>query len=347
MTTRTLVFAGAGASTAINRSRFPTTKDFFDQLPERILSNELFKMIVRFLRNDDIERVIDIEEVLWELRNLRRFAYAVRDGSDIVGHALQNDQLATLALGQGHNFNHFSSAIAQTANIADKLNDQINAVVYDLYSHEPAAAELKNNWSHLITKLRAINCLADIFTTNYDVAIETAISLDSKVDFDDFLGYKNLVNKQLDLDRWRNPKTDTALLTKLHGSINWQSSGKSIHVGAPVFTGIHKNHAIIYPGFKGDNESEFFAPLHSYLGDKLEAADVLLFIGFAFRDDHINQVIADRVESGTKVFVINPDKSVKYPVKRHKPEYISSGFDRQSINQAISLFPIKANFKMV
>lgn len=151
MTFRTLVFAGAGASTAISRTQFPTTKVFFEKLPDAILSNQLFQMIVSFLKRDDSERVIDIEEVLWELRKLRQFSISVTEGSDVVGYALRGDRLATLVLGQGHNFAHFSSAISHMATIANQLNDEINAVVYDLYSHEPSATDLKNKGTIYIT----------------------------------------------------------------------------------------------------------------------------------------------------------------------------------------------------
>jgi PAS domain-containing protein len=348
MNRRALIFAGAGASTAVSREHFPTTRDFFEKLPESIKSHRLFGFVQSFLRQSDADRVIDIEEILWELETLRRFTRAAQIGEGIVGHALRSAQLAKLVLDHTAHFSHLDQTLATTQALCDGLIDEINAAVYDLYDHEPSDEELKNNWSYFFTKLRTANCDADIFTTNYDIAIETAAALDPKIQYDDFLGLKGLVKKQLNLDRWSNSATDKVLLTKLHGSINWQWGNNCINVSATAFTGNHKNHAIIYPGFKGESESDFFSPLHRYLGERLETAELLVFIGFAFRDEYINRLVAERAERRAKVVIINPDKSVKYPVARRRPNYIHAGFDRKSIDQVLSeLSRIEPKVKLI
>lgn len=333
---RLLIFAGAGASTAVNHARFPTTLNFFAQLPPKITSNHLFQWVKDFLQAGDSERAIDIEEILWELQLLRDFAKSVQSGEGIVGHSFHGRGLATLLLGSGFGLGHFGDVIGSTLALCNSLIDDINAIVYDLYNYEPTPDELEGNWSYLLRALQKAKIQTDFFTTNYDVAIETAAYLDPAVDFDHFRGVTGRLSKKLSLQRWSKAQADQTLLTKLHGSINWQWGNDCIHVGAPVFTGNHNNHAIIYPGFKGKSEASFFPPMHSYLGDRLEDADVLLFIGFAFRDEYVTRLLGERVRSNTDIFIINPDKSVEYPIARRRPTYIHQGFDKDSINKVIA-----------
>ena len=348
MSMRALIFAGAGASTAVSREHFPTTRDFFERLPESVTSNRLFGLVQDFLRRNEPSRVIDIEEILWELETIRRFADAAITGEGIIGYALHDAKLAQLAYDPNANFGHLNQTVASTRSLCTDLIGKINAVVYDLYDHEPADEELKHNWTYLFDKIRTADWTADVFTTNYDIAIETSVTLDPKFEYDDFVGLKGKVQKKLDIERWLNSDPKKVLLTKLHGSINWQWGNNCINVSAAAFTGNHKNHAIIYPGFKGESESDFFSPLHRYLGERLEAADLLVFIGFAFRDEYINRLIAERVDSRTKIIVINPDKSVKYPIIRRSPIYIHNGFDQESINQALAeLAKIRPRVKFI
>ncbi|MCP5348021.1 MAG: hypothetical protein R3F41_10425 [Gammaproteobacteria bacterium] len=58
---RIVVFAGAGASKAVAPEKYPTTVEFFDDLPEEITSNKLFQQVVEFLKEDSGKGPIDIE----------------------------------------------------------------------------------------------------------------------------------------------------------------------------------------------------------------------------------------------------------------------------------------------
>lgn len=158
---RLLIFAGAGASTAVNRKQFPTTRDFFAQLPPTITSNKLFQWVKDFLQAGDPDHAIDIEEILWELQLLRDFAESARSGKGIVGHSIRGGVIATLILGQGHNLGHFDAVIGNTESQCNSLIDDINAIVYDLYNYEPTADELEVNWSYLLRELRKADIQAD------------------------------------------------------------------------------------------------------------------------------------------------------------------------------------------
>ena len=64
-----LVFAGAGASAAVDPQQYPTTEDFFLNLPGRIKENELFTRIVSIIKKE--KEVIDIEDILSYLDELQ------------------------------------------------------------------------------------------------------------------------------------------------------------------------------------------------------------------------------------------------------------------------------------
>ncbi len=93
-----------------------------------------------------------------------------------------------------------------------------------------------------------------------------------------------------------------------------------------MFTGDHARQGIIYPGFKGKSQIAFFDIFHNYLASRLSDAHVVIFIGFAFRDEHINTILQSAVGRSTKVLVINPDKSVEFPHSRAAATFETAGF---------------------
>jgi hypothetical protein len=339
MTNRALIFAGAGASKAVNAEQFPTTVEFFDRLPETIKSNGLFQLTLDYLRRAETDRIIDIELVLWELETLRQFSDSRPQGQSFPAYAVRANRLAQLVSGQRHRnrFENSESIINDINLMCDDLIDQINSTIYQLYNYEPTPSELSDNWCFLMNSLKSAGWKYYIFTTNYDLSIEATISNIDSAGYDKFLGLSGSMKKWLDLNNWLDATEEDTLYTKLHGSIDWQRGHGKTLVGTSNFTGNHSNHAIIYPGFKGESQSDFFAPMHKYLGNRFRLADLIVFIGFAFRDEYINKLLAERVGYKARVVVINPDRAVIYPFERqHNSEYITQGFDRDSVTTALN-----------
>ncbi len=330
-----VIFAGAGASKAVNPSKFPTTVEFFKNLPDQITNNNMFKLVLDFLYRNTPDRVVDIEEILWELQELINFSTNLKNRQGIVAYSIYQNFLAQYNIVPNHNINIFHTIQETVLGKCTSLVSEINKEVYNYYSYEPKETELIDNWSYLFNKIDTTNKCLDIFTTNYDLSIETAVSHNKDID-DGFLGYKGQRKLSLDLQKWKKPKANNGLLTKLHGSVDWQWKNEEILVGASIYTGNHDNHAIIYPGFKGQSDTYFFSPLHEYLGNRLDSADLIIFVGFAFRDEYINELLRERVDHrNTKIVVINPDKKIKYPINTGNPNYIHAGFDKNSINTAL------------
>jgi hypothetical protein len=248
---RVVIFAGAGASKAVNSEQFPATREFFERLPEEVLGDPYFQFVLEHLSRETQKTDIDIEMVLWELQNLYNFFNSVSDAKNIISRAVSENIIKTHH--SGYNFGHLQHASGAMLNLLKTTIGKINEQVYDLYSYEPAVNELGDNWILLLSKLRNDGHLVDVFTTNYDLVIESALDhIGGQKLLNDYLGASGGLQKHLDLANWQeDSKRDLGLLTKLHGSLNWKRKASSIYIGDSIFTGSHEKQAIIYPGFKG------------------------------------------------------------------------------------------------
>lgn len=147
----------------------------------------------------------------------------------------------------------------------------------------------------------------------------------------------------IEFDNWTSAQEPRhGLLTKLHGSLDWKIQDHNIHVGDPVFTGDHAKQAIIYPGFKGGSTVLFYEPFHDYFRRSISSADILIFVGFAFRDAHINEVIANNLDPSAKVVVINPDKTVSFPYTRVRAKHVRKYYEAAGLKETFEWLNTKA-----
>jgi SIR2-like protein len=313
-----VIFAGAGASKALPDTDFPTTVEFFESLPDSIRADSFFSFVEEFLRGVKTSPTIDIEEVLLELQKLISFLRSANDNDTIVGRAVSSNLIARIS--GGFNFGQLYGGGMNLAQQLETLQGLINAQVYRLYSKEPTDRELGQTWNPLINRLLKSTYL-DIFTTNYDLVIESSIqSLESEKSMYQYLGATGRTQRRLDLGQWsEDANRSTGLLTKLHGSLNWKLDNDNIVLGDWVFTGDHAKQAIIYPGFKGESNALFFGPFHDYLTRTLAKAEHVLVIGFAFRDDTINQIFRTSLNPASTITVMDTNPGLKAPTRR-KPK---------------------------
>jgi hypothetical protein len=332
---RVLVFAGAGASKAVSPDKFPTTQEFFEDLASPITSDPLFAFAMRYLSSIGSGDIIDIEQVLWSLQNLYQFYDNMSNSKTIAGYSF--DQRLLENLFPNNNAGHLPSLSSQIKSQIGNLIGKINQIVYDLYSYEPTPEELEGNWIRLISELDGLGSKLDIFTTNYDVTVESALdTIFGEITARSWRGIRGKVRQTLDLTSWIEARPNPeGIFTKLHGSLDWKIQGDNIYVGDPVFTGDHSKQAIIYPGFKGESSAPFFQIFHEYLAQSLAESKIVIFIGFAFRDDHINRLIRENIRRECRIFVINPDKSIKLPFRHGKVKRVVSGFNVESIGETI------------
>jgi len=332
------VLAGAGASKAVNSKQYPTTVEFFERLPESIKSNSLFEKILEFINSTGKDDVVDIELVLWQLYELKQFCTTVTNESQLVGWMLKGNRWPT-AINSNQSIGQTIALSQTTLSKIEKLINEINEQVYKLYGELPTQKQLESNWIPLLSLLFESSSKLEIVTTNYDLVLETALNFlgheaNQKID----IGWRGPIHRTLDRDLWLS-NSENGLLTKLHGSVNWTLDDKEIYISDPTFKGSHDKHAIIYPGFKGREFGGIFSSFHQYFGNALAASNTVIFIGFAFRDEYINELCERFISKQSRIITINPEKSKKLPFQhpKSKVQHITSGLNQDSVKMVASV----------
>lgn len=290
---------------------------------------------MEYLKSRRNKEIIDIEDILWVIEDIRNFMSTIGNSDEsFVNYAFKQGFIAGYT--PGHSEGNIKSISYNLCLDCTTLIEEINSLVYQMYGYEPSYKEIEYNWSYLLQRIIPLGKLVSIFTTNYDAVIESALNIMFPIDqVKSIRGISGGIRQKLDFSKWDAASSSEDLLTKLHGSIDWKVSGDDVFVGDPVFTGDHTKHLIVYPGFKGSDPGSIFSTFHSYLADRLAECDSAIFIGFAFRDEYINSIISNNTSASQQIFVLNPDKSVRFPSRRSIPIYIHENFDSKSIEKLL------------
>ena len=160
-----------------------------------------------------------------------------------------------------------------------------------------------------------------IFTTNYDRFIEAGSEVAGLHLLDRFVGSLSPIfrSSRLDVDMHYNPPgirgeprylEGVAKFTKLHGSLDWVDSQKTIRriglpfgateikpfLNAPGSRGVEALQLMVYPNSAKDRETTAY-PYVELFRDFAAAVcrpnSTLICFGYGFGDEHINRVIAD------------------------------------------------------
>lgn len=156
---------------------------------------------------------------------------------------------------------------------------------------------------------------SQIFTTNYDLAFETAARRTRFAVIDGFgYGGHDFDGGSFDLDYVRRRPNEQLILEpsvfqllKLHGSVDWTANGSTVSktVGKP------DNPVLIYPS-AAKYQMSYQQPYLEFMSRfqiALRQPDVgLLVVGFGFNDEHLNAPIAAAVRSniGLRAVVVTP-----------------------------------------
>lgn len=147
----------------------------------------------------------------------------------------------------------------------------------------------------------------EIFTTNYDVLIETALEAERVAAFDGFVGCNEPFFSHESLTRPENsPGPAWARLWKIHGSINWKLT--NVRGRARVIRSEpHNEGEMILPSHHKYDESrkQPYSALLERLSRVLDRDDAILFVcGYSFSDDHINAIVFDALEAKRRPHVV-------------------------------------------
>lgn len=145
----------------------------------------------------------------------------------------------------------------------------------------------------------------EIFTTNYDLALETALEFYGVPYFDGFIGalrapfYTELVEANVE-DTYNWLPSFLLRVWKLHGSVNWEwvndSKTKVVRSGTAVSD---ETLAAIYPSDTKYDESRRvpFIVLQDRFRRALHQPETLMIIsGYSFNDEHINEMIYSAIK---------------------------------------------------
>lgn len=147
----------------------------------------------------------------------------------------------------------------------------------------------------------------EIFTTNYDILIETALEAERVPSFDGFVGCHRPFFLHESLTRPESaPGAAWARLWKIHGSINWRLDTVR---GRPrvVRSDANGEGEMILPSHHKYDESrkQPYSALMERLGRVLDRDDAILFVsGYSFGDEHINAIIFDALETKRRPHVV-------------------------------------------
>lgn len=104
---------------------------------------------------------------------------------------------------------------------------------------------------------------------------------------------------------------------------------------------------LLYPGFKGTPDDQPYISLHEQLLERLLTVDDIYVIGFAFRDDFINNQfeIALRINKSLQIHCYNPidltslplKSKIQYFIRKYptKFSYIQQGITADSENPLV------------
>jgi hypothetical protein len=145
----------------------------------------------------------------------------------------------------------------------------------------------------------------DIFTMNYDPTIETACEMENLPYTDGFDPYWN--PQLLRENRF------TVRLHKVHGSVFWFYRGPGRFVKVPVkgdlmnlkfFTGENLSELLIYPALEKKTDAGPYPYILNALREKLWTANLLVVIGYGFRDSNVRNLVLDQMRANPGLWMM-------------------------------------------
>lgn len=146
-----------------------------------------------------------------------------------------------------------------------------------------------------------------IITTNYDLLVE---ELCSTINMPISDGFERQENEQR--GTWRNHwnlEDGSVELIKIHGSINWHEiDDGSVVKESNTINPLYDKEVFIAPTLSAKSYKGILKSLFQKFEDVIKNAHLLIVVGCSFRDETVNSVIYERVNSGKLALLsISPD----------------------------------------
>jgi SIR2-like protein len=322
-----MLFLGAGASKAVglpdlheltNKIR-KETGDPFENI-EHILKQSTDK-----IKYKDEES--DLEIFLTILDSLADPLNAIPDLSPFATYLyklLENKEaIDKIKIGKEEARNLKEKSVRYTAEILDVYDEKKAESLYDeLFSiSKTLQNEIKNAQGMVV-----YNIFDHIATTNYDRVIETyaRTARDNKSIYLENRGFQNVKGENtaqhLDLQYLRDSATNVNYL-KLHGSLDWwkRDDGKIvISSGKPMFGEKLIDQIMIYPIYEKYISREPFYSLYTAFRKNLFKEQIVIVIGYSFRDISINNALLDNLQTieSSRLIISAKSDSVKQRISK-------------------------------
>ena len=300
-TSPVLLFLGAGASAGVGK---PAMAQFVEKLKRTIQADSGLNLLhlLATARNADLEKILGDLEVFLNLPYLAAFEC----NPEYKYVAAPDEGPITITKGEA-------------ALLRSKIRHEIirEYRVIDSNAVRSAYEPLFDLVFSYVDP--AVHCVP-IFTTNYDLAIERLCEtlyqkyeLTEGLELDPYSKTAHWDRNEFDLYNLRDGHQNLVQF-KLHGSVDWIRLGNSGRiVRAPAMYDAMDSdeyqNAIIYPtGDKAANREPYFSA-YDYFSMCCEQAEVLIVIGYSFRDyETLNRLMgAHRRNEKLKVVLIAPD----------------------------------------
>ena len=293
------LFVGAGASVFASQ---PTTKDLLALLRDR----------VRKRKNDPnrnsalqayAERIVGAKEY-GDVENLYDGLQAMIDIHDNPNRKPISEEIHPQSSEEEYVLTH-----EEVSNELKELQSTIREILLDSFK---ITSDIRESIGEVYDMVRSViekNGVGkfQVFTSNYDQVIETYAKEKGLEIINGFGPPVGLAKEWSGVWR-RNTDKPPLYLTKLHGSIHWhRNDGVIVETGAIALRDI-ENDVMVFPTEDAKrHDGKPFSTLTGRFKDVLQDTDVLLVIGFSYRDDEIVRLIKDRVAEGMALISVSPD----------------------------------------
>ncbi|AKJ64778.1 SIR2 family NAD-dependent protein deacylase [Kiritimatiella glycovorans] len=184
-----------------------------------------------------------------------------------------------------------------SADDLDKLDADICQIIHELVDQALPSSETPYHSTAVWADAVPREIPVEIFTTNYDLLMEQAFE-DRRVPY--FDGFAGSLSPFFDIRAMEEDKLPPrwARLWKLHGSVNWfQHVEKGVLRGSSGKSDLPR---VIHPSHLKYDESRrmpYLAMIDRLRAFLKQPSSALVLCGYSFRDDHLNEVIMQGLQS--------------------------------------------------
>ena len=311
---KTALLLGAGASVFVE---MPTTKILVREVLDRVLHREkwespeaklLAENIVKSHKDKDVEKLYDAIHSMIDTEKQHQIVveYKTELGGEKLPREIRAPELSHLTK---TTVKDETSDIDETIKTLESLETIIrNTLLYSLVVRPEYFDAVVFTYNELFKSVSR-----NIVTTNYDNVLETYCE-QAKLDLVNGFKRSHLGDRRTWDNVWEGEE-NSLHLTKLHGSITWQKESDDVvlEIGRPGLRDTDMDVMIAPTLDEKDYGDGIFPQLMSRFKTVLGETELLIVIGFSFRDSGINRILrsclkrTDENRNPMKLLYVDPE----------------------------------------